>query len=169
MTLEDKKDLQESERLRQVRELRKTRVPVGVPTLNLDYPTRDGYCRRVVCDRHGRLDKFIKAGWRFVGEDELESKPGSALKINTRETIDGSVGQVVGTHKDNTQMMGYLMEIPEELYDEDQAAKMEQLDALEAGLRAGRGLAGDEAEGLGPVKKMPIKIQQKGRRGGRNR
>lgn len=167
---EEVKVEEKSERQRDIEARRKNRVPPGVPSMNLAYPARDGYTRRVVCDREGRLQKFLRGGWTFVEKDQLpggeEVNPG-LLKATTREGVDSRVSQVVGSHKSGGPMTGYLMEIPTELYEEDQALKMESIDALEAGLRAG-----NDADGGGKVgedgryvpKHTGIKIEQKGRR-----
>lgn len=165
---EGKEEQTKSQRQLEIERIRKNRVPPGIPSMNLDYPAREGYTRRVVCDRHGRLDKFLAGGWSFVQEDALEEKASGALKITTREGLDSRVSQVVGSHKDNRPMTGYLMEIPEELYDEDQAVKMEHIDALEASLRQGA-----DADGGGPGKdgryipSAGIKIDQRSRPQGR--
>jgi hypothetical protein len=134
---EKTEESKKSQRQMEVERIRKMRVPAGIPSRNLDYPARDGYKRRVVCDRQGRLERFEKAGWSYVTTDELEEKNPGTLKAGTREGIDSRVSQVVGSHKDGKPMTGYLMELPIELYEEDQAAKMESVDALEAGLRQG--------------------------------
>ena len=155
-----------SERQAEIERIRKMRVPPGIPARSLDYPAREGYTRRIVCDRHGRLDKFLAGGWSFVQQDALEEKSAGALKATTREGVDSRVSQVVGSHKDNQPMTGYLMEIPVELYEEDQAEKMEHIDNLESGLRQGT----DTDGGAGPgrdgryVPSTGIKIEQKGRR-----
>lgn len=166
---EDKQEEKKSERQLEIERRRKNRVPPGVPTMNLDYPAREGFTRRIVCDRHGRLEKFLRGGWTFVEKDRLpggeEVNPG-LLKASTREGQDSRVSQVVGSHKDGKPMIGYLMEIPTELYEEDQDVKMEQVDALETGLRVGA-----DADGGGRVgqdgryvpKHTGIKIEQKGR------
>jgi hypothetical protein len=167
--VEDKAEEKKSQRQLEIERIRKTRVPPGIPSRSLDYPARDGYARRVVCDRHGRVDKFLAGGWSFVQQDALEEKPTGALKATAREGLDSRVSQVVGSHKDNRPMTGYLMEIPAELYDEDQAVKMEHIDNLESGLRQGA----DAEGGAGPgkdgryVPSTGIKIEQKGRPRGR--
>lgn len=166
---EEKQEEVKSQRQLEIERIRKNRVPPGIPSKNLDYPQREGYARRVVCDRHGRLDRFLAGGWSFVQQDDLEEKASGTLKAGTREGVDSRVSQVVGTHKDNRPMTGYLMEIPEELYEEDQAVKMEHIDSLEAGLRQGS----DADGGTGPgkdgryVPSAGIKIDQRSRPKGR--
>lgn len=167
---EKKADDVKSQRQQEVERRRKLRVAPGVASRNLDYPAKEGWVRRVVCDRHGRLDKFVNGGWSFVSKDDEGSEnPEGILKAGTREGLDSRVSQVVGTHKDNTPMHGYLMEIPEELYDEDQAVKMERIDALEGTLRAGMDADGSNPAGTkdrpGPdgryVGNQGIKMQPK--------
>lgn len=166
---EEKKEEVKSQRQLEIERIRKNRVPPGIPSMNLDYPVREGYTRRVVCDRHGRLDKFLAGGWSFVQQDALEEKASGALKVTTREGLDSRVSQVVGSHKDNRPMTGYLMEIPEELYEEDQAAKMEHIDDLEASLRQGTDADGGASPGKDGryVPSTGIKIDQRGRPKGR--
>ena len=166
---ETKEETVKSQRQLEIERIRKNRVPPGIPSMNLDYPKREGYARRVVCDRHGRLDKFLAGGWSFVQQDDLEEKSSGALKAATREGLDSRVSQVVGTHKDNRPMTGYLMEIPEELYEEDQALKMEHIDNLEAGLRQGSDADGSSRPGRDGryVPSTGIKIDQRGRPKGR--
>ena len=155
-----------SQRQLEVERIRRARVAPGTASLNLDFPAREGYKRRVVCDRQGRLDNFEKWGWSYVTQDQLEEKNTGSLKASTREGIDSRVSQVVGSHKDGRPMTGYLMEIPEEIYDEDQAAKMEKIDALESGLRQGASADGSTRPGQDGrrVGSAGIKIEQKGRR-----
>lgn len=155
---------EKSQRQLEIEALRETRIPAGIPTLNLDYPVKEGYIRRIVCDRPGRLEKFYKGGWRFVTRDQLDKLNVSLLKPQTKEGQDSRISQVVGTHRDNRPMLGYLMEIPTELYDEDQALKMETVDGLEATLRAGMDADGSNQPGSDGryVGRQGIKFQQKG-------
>jgi len=166
---EGKEEVVKSQRQQEIERIRKNRVPPGIPSKSLDYPGREGYARRIVCDRHGRLDKFLAGGWSFVQQDALEESPLGTLKVTTREGLDSRVSQVVGSHKDNRPMTGYLMEIPEELYDEDQAVKMEHVDNLEAGLRQGADADGSTGPGKDGryVPSTGIKIDQRGRPRGR--
>lgn len=169
----NEKEASKSQRQLEIEELRKQRIPAGVPTPNLDYPQREGYVRRVICDRHGRLEKMHRGGWRFVTENNLGGEHLGSLKAGTREGVDSRVSQVVGSHKDGKPMTGFLMEIPTELYDEDQMAKAEHLDDLEGTLTAGQDAGGGPKRGSSPqspgedgeyVGRQGIKIQQKGRR-----
>jgi hypothetical protein len=155
-----------SQRQLEIERLRKTRIPPGVPSLNLDFPSREGYTRRVVADRPGRLEKFRAGAWSFVEKDSLPELDPGLLKAGAREGQDSRVSRVIGSHRDGSPMVGYLMEIPTELYDEDQALKAEKVDGLEASLRQGHDLEGGGRpgqDGRYVPSHTPIKIEQKGR------
>ncbi len=103
------------------------------------------YMYRVVVDyksKPGRITKFKNAGYVHVlsGEnmgDEAAAKP---TKIGAKVTVPTGNGET-----------GYLMKIPKEYYDEDQAAKEASLKATEASMkRKGEGQYG---EGLADDKK----------------
>ena len=153
----------EKARLALIAKKRKGRIPPGVQSANLDYPRRRGFERRVVCDRPGRLEKFEQGGWDFVSLDDLGGDNPADKKVAAKEGVDSRVSQVVGTHKDGSAMTGYLMEIPTELYDEDQAAKMERVDNLEAGFRKGLDADGSAGDGRYVPQHTPIQIKH-GRR-----
>jgi len=93
----------------------------------LKFGKREGYRRRVVNDvKDGaRVQMFLDAGWRFV-EGATTSADGEAGRASQMgSAVRRSVGE--GTH-------AYLMEIPEELYMQDQKKKWDKLDALEKGM-----------------------------------
>jgi len=153
--------VEKSKRQARLEEKRKRRVSPGIPSKRLDYPARPGFVRRVVVDRPGRLEKFERGGWEYVHEQDLSSGDYPNEQVTTREGIDSRVSQVVGQHRSGEPQHGYLMEIEQELYDEDQAEKQAKIDRLEAGLRAGQVDGGSSAEDGGYVKQ--IKIDQRGR------
>lgn len=152
---------QKSKRQMRLEEKRKRRVPPGIPSKKLDYPSRPGYVRRVVVDHPGRLDQFEKGGWEFVSQDRLAATDEPDENVTTREGVDSRVSRVVGQHRDGSPMTGYLMEIEEELYQEDQKQKAKRIDELESGLRAGRLEGGSSTDDGGYVKQ--VKIGQGGR------
>lgn len=148
---EDKKETkppEKSQRQKEIEELRKNRVPAGIPGINMSFPPREGYTRRVVVDRPGRLDKFYGGGWRYVTESQLDEQNPGRLKAATREGVDSRVSQVVGSNKDGSPQHGFLMEIPTELYDEDQEAKQDKINRLEGGLRQGKDADGGSGPGV---------------------
>ena len=97
---------------------RHARVPLGAMRPKLNYPTRPGYHRHWFSDTGGRIHDAGMAGYEFVEENE----DGRSVKVSRR----------VGTNEDGSAMMGHLMEIRQEFYDEDQAVKQSRLDEIDA-------------------------------------
>lgn len=104
---------------------RKPRVPLGTRNV-LQYPQRPGYVRRVVNDVDDRVQRFKDAGYEIVHGDETGGDPmaGAASKIGS------AVSKPVGGGR-----AGVLMEIPEEYYREDQAAKQAEIDKVESSMK----------------------------------
>jgi hypothetical protein len=84
------------------------RVPLGQHVSKLSYPPRPGYAMRWVSDLPGRVDRALAAGWSHV--KDLKSK------TPVKQVTDPSLGM--------SGRQGFLMEIPEALYNEDQAIKV---------------------------------------------
>ena len=100
---------------------RTKRTPIGGPRNILTVTNKDpNYFYRWVNDTPGRIDRFLQAGYEVVnheaevGEKTVDraSKLGSAVTM-----VRGSATLV-------------LMRIPLEWYNEDQAAKQEEIDTL---------------------------------------
>lgn len=88
-----------------------TRVPMGRAAPKMDYPKRPGFNRRWFNDMPGRIQRAVNAGYAHV------------------TSADGrNVSMVVGKHERGLGMTAYLMEIPEEFFNDDFAAKEESLD-----------------------------------------
>lgn len=113
---------------------RRKRVPVqGADRLSL--PQRPGFSRRWVREytniepeRSGRIQRFLEAGYSFIQEKGLSvgaERAGDSTALDSRVTKDGGSGITL-----------YAMEIPQEYYDEDQAAKMEQVDRVERDIKS---------------------------------
>ena len=91
------------------------RVPLGQHVAKLAYAPRPGYHRRWVSDLAGRVDKALAAGWSHVKDPKTKTP----VKYVTDPSL-GSGGR-----------QGFLMEIPEELYNEDQKVKSDSLDEVD--------------------------------------
>ena len=98
---------------------RKKRVPLGTRD-RLRYPKRKGYTRRVFNDDHDRIQRALDAGYEFVTEPDL---PGGDPQVGDASQMGKKVSKEVGSG-----IKGYLMEIPDEYYEEDQKAKMDKID-----------------------------------------
>ncbi len=106
---------------------RKERIPVNGARDILTVRNKDpNFEYRWVNDTPGRLQRFMDGGWEVVTDDlqvgqksvDSPSKLGSAITKNVgRSTV------------------GVLMRVPKEWYDEDQMAKQDKVDALEASMQ----------------------------------
>lgn len=100
-----------------IREQRKTLTQESA----LGAKPRPGFHRRIVTDYPGRIAKFMRRGWTpvkgkseatFTGQVQNASQLGSVVT----QPVNPSFGAKLGA-------MGILMEIPEEIFQEDQAKK----------------------------------------------
>lgn len=105
---------------------RRERTPLSAMRQKLQAPERKGYARRFVNDEGGRLMDFERAGYAFVEEDGIHTD-GEGKRICRR----------VGTHENGQAKYAYLMEQKQEWYDEDQATKQEEIDAVDEAIRGG--------------------------------
>jgi len=116
------------------REQRVERIPVGGPRSILSVPDLDpNYSYRWVRDDIGRIDIFKQGGYEVVVRDHEVGQP--AVDKGTR--LASAYTQTRGS---STLV---LMRIPKEWYDEDQKAKQDEIDALEATMRASAEAAKD--------------------------
>jgi len=106
---------------------RPTRVPVSGPRDLLTVADRDpNYVYRWVNDTPGRVERFKTGGYECVedageiGQSTVDR--GSRLGSVVTRSVGGAVTAV-------------LMRISREWYDEDQAAKMDEIDRLEESMR----------------------------------
>jgi hypothetical protein len=107
---------------------RTKRVPFGVPQtklgVQLEVPGHHLYwCN----DVEGALEQAQAGGYSFVTPKEVG------------ETRDGSqVKRLVGTKKDGSPLYAYLLKIPQEWHEEDNAQKAEIDDAFERAIKRGK-------------------------------
>lgn len=97
------------------------RKPFGVQESKLAYPPRPGYARRWFNDEPGRVQRAMEAGYAHV------------------KGPDGKrVSRSVGTAERGGGLTSFLMEIPQEFYDEDFAAKQQALDDIDRTIMRGQ-------------------------------
>lgn len=113
-----------------IAELRSKRVPFGRRQQKLAYPRRPEYHRHWFADHPGRVEEARAAGWEHVKDHEG--------KI---------VSKLHGRHRDGRAMIGYLMEIPEVIWEEDLLVDQRRVDEGEQGIRAGNLPTGKSVEG----------------------
>lgn len=118
-------DKKEESLREKIERIRRDRTPIGVPTMNWSCPDNDGYQYRVFNDewmsRPDNIQRALSAGYEFVDSEEKRQKP-----------------KVVGTNDNGTPIKGYLMRIPKEIFDEDQAAKQKDIDKVDEQIRSGK-------------------------------
>lgn len=106
---------------------RPTRTPVSGPRNLLTVSNQDpNYYYRWVNDTPGRIQRFLDGGYEIVNHD---------TDVGDRMVDSGSKIGTAVTRQVGGAIQAYLMRIPLEWYNEDQEAKMEQIDALEASMR----------------------------------
>lgn len=120
---EDRPETREEEETRA--EPRAERIPLGARRQRLGAPLRKGYARRWINDSPGRVEHAEKrSGWTFVTKKDEEGR-------------EERWSEIVGVNDDGNPLRAYLMEIPKEFYDQDQAEKQTPLDEFDKQLRRG--------------------------------
>ncbi len=105
---------------------RRERRPLGVARQRLYAEVPSGMTGRWVNDDPGRIEQAIDGGYQFISSDKEV--------IQSRE---GCRTEIVGVGRSGGAQIGYLMAIPTVLYEEDQAAKMSQIDDTEDSIQRG--------------------------------
>jgi hypothetical protein len=98
----------------------RARIPFGTPQLKLASDPRPGFHRRYFNDVPGRIERALNAGYSHV-----------------KDSNGNNVTTTVGVAKEGGALASYLMEIPKELFDGDQAAKMQAIDEFDESIRRG--------------------------------
>jgi len=113
------------------------RIPMGVPTLQLDRPNIKGFFCRWFNDEPGRIERVLAAGYEFVNPEEA---PGFGISEVTPGNSDlgTRISRVVGVSDTGTgPLRAYLMKIRQEWYDTDQQTKQAELDKLDVAIAGG--------------------------------
>lgn len=120
---------------------RKSRVPLNSTRAKLEVRHKEpGFVYRWVNDDHGRIAAAQAAGYEFVEDENVK-----AARAGTNQESDARICFPAGTRRDNTPMNTYLMKTREEFYKEDQTAKQEAVDQVDAAIVGGK-LAEDDSE-----------------------
>jgi hypothetical protein len=128
----------------EIKTSRPKRVPIHEQRDQMSTSQKEGFVRRWVNDIPGRVEKFLRAGYESVKDKDVivgeDNSNNMALGTGARKNV-GRTRQGDGTH-------AVLMEIPKELYDEDQKAKAELVNASERAMKRGK----DDNEFYGDIK-----------------
>jgi len=114
---------EEIERIRATRQ----RLDGRVEKLKV-YGTIPGYHLHIFNEDGARLDEAQRSGYTFVKRDEIQDVGRDVASFNTDP--GENVRFVVGKRDNGNPMYGYLMKIPEEIFQDDQHA----LEAYNAGV-----------------------------------
>lgn len=118
---------------------RKERIPLGGGRQKLAAPqARPGYVHRWINNDPGRIEQAQAAGYEFVRDPNAVKSGEEYQQENETSDIGSSVSRIVGKDDGGQGKRAYLMEIPKEFYDEDQAAKQQALDAVDAQIDKGK-------------------------------
>lgn len=117
--------------------VRSTRKPFGGLEQKMNYPDRPGFHRHRFNDVPGRIERALEAGYAHV-----QDKEGKNVKW------------IVGTAPGGGPMEAFLMEIPQEFFEQDMAAQQQIVNDRENAMRRGE----LETREGGYVPKQGIKI-----------
>ncbi len=123
-------------------ESRKERIPLGVHRSKMSVPSGlvpDGYHGHWINDVDNRLMMAQQGGYDFVGNDGRYKIGGEIDDVNS--DLGNKISQIVDREKGTR---AYLMIIPQEYYDEDQAQKLESVNEVDNAIKQG----GYKADGL---------------------
>lgn len=101
------------------RNVRTNRVPLKDQRAIGSVRAKPGYKIRLVNDTDDRIEKFKLAGYEHVESKDVKSD---------QRSKDPSQPGSVACQEVGGGIKGYFMQIPEELYNEDQAAKLREVD-----------------------------------------
>lgn len=136
---------------------RSKRVPLGVPRMKLTAQNiPEDKQARWINDKAGRLSDALRGSYEFINKEGIVVGTGYE---DENEDMGSRVSRVVGHEDDGTPIVAYLMVIDKDLYEKDQAKKMEQVDMVDTAIKGGEFL---EKPGDGRyIPKEGINIQEK--------
>lgn len=127
-------------RAEQIRAERRARPDFGKGKTRMGAKIEPGFVGRWANDSEARIAQLMERGYEFVDKPVAENNSDLGA---TRQSM------VVGSKADGSGLRGFLMQIPKEIYDEDQAAKQARIDAKETAIRrtipTNTGLAADRS------------------------
>jgi hypothetical protein len=98
-----------------------------------------GVVPRWINDRGDRLSDAQRGGYSFENDPSVGAAVGTAgtNDVGAKPGIDSRISRVVGTDESGKPIRAYLMTIPKEFFDEDQAAKADAITEKEKGMLRG--------------------------------
>lgn len=127
---------QDSRRGRGRTDTRKERIPLGVARAHLTVSDKDpNYSYRWIKGSPERLAAAESGGYEYVSQGQAGKVGEGAEDGNT--DVGSRVSRLVGTHADGKPRTDYLMRIPKDIYDADQAEKQRKVDEVDAAIKRG--------------------------------
>jgi hypothetical protein len=122
-------EVQNGPTAKEIEQIRQTRTPLDgrVEKLRV-YGKIPGYHLHIFNEDGARLEEAQRAGYAFVKRGEIQNVGRDVASFNTDP--GENVRFVVGKRDNGNPMYGYLMKIPEEIFQEDQIA----MEAFNAGV-----------------------------------
>ena len=117
------------------------RRPFGSQTQKLAYPEREGFHRHWFSDKPGRIDAAVAAGYTHVIDKEGKR-----------------VARPVGVNDAGGAQIGFLMEIPEDWYQEDMERQFAENNKMEEAIKTGSVAGKPGEDGLYVPKDTPIRV-----------
>jgi hypothetical protein len=119
-----------ADEIRKERQERGSEALAGIRLRLPKPPKKAGWHRRYVNDDADRIGRMLETGYT-VASDRDGSK-------SDKTGVGSEVSAFAGTQVNGAAMRAVLMEIPDEIYHEDQRAKIRAIDETEAGIRSGK-------------------------------
>ena len=116
-----------------------------------DENEQKAFVHRWLNDQDGRVQRAEEAGYQFVSRDEI-AHVGDPDVHQDNSDLNSKVSKVVGRTEGNQPIRAFLMKIPKEFYDEDQAAKEERNAMVDKAIRAGKAGGTDVENKYGDVR-----------------
>lgn len=119
----------------------RARPSMDVRRQKLSHTEIPGYHTHWFSDDPGRIHEATKCGWEFVESHEVFIE-GDLLSLHAGESgntdLGSRVSQVVGVSKFGTPVLGFLMKLKDEWWEEDQERKNEAAQVPFQGMRQGQ-------------------------------
>jgi len=135
-TKQDKKDKDVTETKAEKRE----RVPFNMQRTRLSIEENQDPSRKYYWfnDVGSRIDGALLAGYEFVKKKGFKGRVGEKEVHGDNSDLGSCVSKIVGTTSSHEPMRQYLMSIPKEFWEEDQAAKAREADKVDDAIRSGQ-------------------------------
>lgn len=135
---------------------KRERVPMGGSRMRLDVKLKDPkqkekFVFRWFNDQDSRIEDASAAGYEPVQKDEVVGVGQTELHQDNSD-LNSRVSKVVGRAEGNVPIRAFLMKIPREFYDEDQAAKDRRNAESDRALRGGKAGGADVENQYGEVR-----------------